>query len=100
MNERAWATDRGSGATVAREGRREFGAIAGQGPLHLIHEGGLVAFCRTKNTRDARHAGDRVRVGGVQVGMTSILPPTATAPRVAASQIRNQMRRGTPVSRW
>jgi hypothetical protein len=33
--------------------------------------------------------------------MTSILPPTATAtaPRVAASQIRNQMRRGTPVSR-
>lgn len=35
-----------------------------------------------------------------QPGMTSIFPPTATAPSVAASHSKNQMNCGRPVSPW
>ena len=44
-----------------------WGDVAAQGPLHLIHEGGLVALCRTKRTHPRptrRRAGANTRMLG------------------------------------
>lgn len=63
-------------------------------------------MCRIRPQWPGRRAGQHVRTahqGGRirrvhQEGSTSIAPPTATAPQVAASQSRNQMNMGTCAS--
>ena len=106
----------GSGGCLAPAGGRAPGkpgnrpssaGAAGQGPLHLIHEGGLVVLCPDAGAppRPTRHKAktparrnppSQPRPRG-QIGMTSSFPPTATAAR-AVSHSPNQMNCGRPVS--
>ncbi len=70
------AGEAGRPADPVRRGR--------QGPLHLIHEGGLVAFCPTAGLRPGRHAGRDANLSGRQDPEHGHGVPELDEPRRAA----------------
>ncbi len=81
------AGEAGQPADLVRRGR--------QGPLHLIHEGGLAAFCPTAGLAPGRHAGHDANLAG---SCGDIRPAAASRWFRSASPASSRRRR--PRRRW